>query len=162
LFGETFQQTAGKSKTPAKATAQPSGLAEAIGITSGHLRDFAKGAGLADGLMKEARQLTDQYRFFHWHLAFPEVFRRYPSPPTQRGEAVSRGELGGFDVMLGNPPWERPKPEPAKYFAASRPDIAEAQTSAVREKLLVKLQTEAPQAFAEWAEYERFVLGCNG
>lgn len=33
-------------------------------------------------------QLTAHYHFFHWHLAFPQVFAR-----------------GGFDCVLGNPPW---------------------------------------------------------
>jgi type I restriction-modification system DNA methylase subunit len=90
LFGESFQQPAGKSKSPAKTTGQPSSLAEAIGITSGHLRDFAKGAALPDGLVKEVHELAGEYNFFHWHLEFPDVFVR-----------------GGFDVILGNPPWVR-------------------------------------------------------
>jgi hypothetical protein len=33
-------------------------------------------------------QLAARYHFFHWHLAFPRVFRN-----------------GGFDVVIGNPPW---------------------------------------------------------
>ncbi len=38
--------------------------------------------------VKTVDELSRRYRFFHWHLAFPEVFAR-----------------GGFDVVLGNPPW---------------------------------------------------------
>lgn len=34
-------------------------------------------------------KLSERYRFHHWELAFPEVF-------SQRG---------GFDLILGNPPW---------------------------------------------------------
>ncbi len=34
------------------------------------------------------RELTERHVFFHWHLQFPQVFAR-----------------GGFDVVLGNPPW---------------------------------------------------------
>ena len=39
--------------------------------------------------------------FFHWPLEFPDVF-----------------ECGGFDVVLGNPPWERIKlqPEEVSFF----------------------------------------------
>ncbi len=37
-----------------------------------------------------ANALAEQLRFFHWRLEFPQVFDR-----------------GGFDVVLGNPPWER-------------------------------------------------------
>lgn len=36
----------------------------------------------------KVRELATQYAFFHWHLQFPQVFQR-----------------GGFDVVLGNPPW---------------------------------------------------------
>ncbi|MGI9250999.1 MAG: Eco57I restriction-modification methylase domain-containing protein [Pseudohongiellaceae bacterium] len=36
-----------------------------------------------------ANELADKYKFFHWELAFADVF-------TDRG---------GFDIMLGNPPW---------------------------------------------------------
>lgn len=34
-------------------------------------------------------ELADRYRFFHWELEFADVFR----------------ERGGFDLMVGNPPW---------------------------------------------------------
>lgn len=34
-------------------------------------------------------QLAQQYRFFHWELTFADVF----------------ADRGGFDIMLGNPPW---------------------------------------------------------
>ena len=35
-------------------------------------------------------KLPEDLRFFHWPLEFPEVFQE-----------------GGFDVVLGNPPWGR-------------------------------------------------------
>jgi len=133
LFGETFQPPTGKSNSPSKATAQTSSLAEAIGITSGHLRDFAKGAVLPDGMMKEARQLAGQYGFFHWHLAFPEVFKR-----------------GGFDVTLGNPPWEKVNLKEQEWFAERRPEIADAANAAARKKLIEKLKGDAPLLHAEF------------
>lgn len=40
----------------------------------------------------EVRRLAELHRFFHWPLAFPDVFSR-------------RGGGGGFDVILGNPPF---------------------------------------------------------
>lgn len=161
LFGETFQQAAGKSNSRANATVQPSGLAEAIGITSGHLRDFAKGVGLADGLMKEARQLTDQYCFFHWHLAFPEVFRRSLSQPPQRSEegVGDWGEMGGFDLILGNPPWERVKLQEKEWFAERRADISNAANAAARKRLIGSLKANAPALFAEFQDALRQAEG---
>jgi hypothetical protein len=138
LFGETFQPPAAKSKTAAKVTAQPSGLAEAIGITSGHLRDYAKGAALPDGLMKEARQLAEQYNFFHWHLAFPEVFQH-----------------GGFGVILGNPPWERVKLQEQEYFASRSDEIANAPNAASRKRLINALPITNPLLWADWSSASR-------
>ena len=55
----------------------------------------------------EVRRLAGQYQFFHWHLAFPAC-----SVPPAKGEKPDNeltGWCGGFDVVLGNPPWERIK-----------------------------------------------------
>jgi hypothetical protein len=52
----------------------------------------------------EIRQLARSFNFLHWHLSFPDVFR-----PTDDTAPHSRltGWSGGFDVVLGNPPWVR-------------------------------------------------------
>lgn len=39
--------------------------------------------------LKLVRELSGRYRFYHWELEFSDVFR----------------DRGGFDLMLGNPPW---------------------------------------------------------
>ena len=59
----------------------------------------------APWMRKEIDRLRDRYQFFHWHLAFPEVF----SVPVKREnpENEQTGWNGGFDVLLGNPPWEQ-------------------------------------------------------
>jgi len=47
-------------------------------------------------------QLSENLRFFHWELAFPDVF----------------DEPGaGFDAILGNPPWEVAKPNSKEFFS---------------------------------------------
>mgnify|MGYP000754726529 CR=1 FL=1 len=51
-------------------------------------------------------QLAARHRFFHWELAFPEVFTDPQS---------------GFDVILGNPPWEVSKPNSNEFFTAYDP-----------------------------------------
>lgn len=134
LFEETFAAPAAKEKKTVTATTASS-LAGALGITSGHLREFAKGSTLPDGLMRQAQKLADQYNFFHWHLAFPEVFKRE-----------------GFDVILGNPPWERVKLQEKEWFAERRPDIADAPNSAARKRLIESLRTDSPRLFAEFQD----------
>ena len=49
-----------------------------------------------------ARRVAAEMRFFHWELAFPDVFRQAGS---------------GFDAMLGNPPWDIAKPVSMEFFS---------------------------------------------
>lgn len=48
------------------------------------------------------RALTAEYRFFHWELEFPDVFA---------------AAEGGFDAMVGNPPWETLQPQSKEFFS---------------------------------------------
>jgi len=72
---------------------------------------------------EEIRQLAGQYQFFHGHLAFPEVFAN-----------------GGFDAVLGNPPWERVKLQEKEWFAERSPEIANAPNAAARKRLIEGLK----------------------
>lgn len=62
-----------------------------------------------------ARAACEQARVFHWPLAFPQVFAQ-----------------GGFDCVLGNPPWERIKLQEEEFFATRHRDVAEARNKAER------------------------------
>lgn len=98
--------------------------------------------------------LREEYQFFHWHVAFPDVF---VVPDTVDMESVT-GWSGGFDVVLGNPPWERIQLEEKQFFAASRPDIAAAR-SRDRRKLIAHLEVEDPVLFSNWQTAARTTLG---
>ncbi|MBI3968054.1 MAG: N-6 DNA methylase [Chloroflexi bacterium] len=87
--------------------------------------------------------------FFHWPLEFPEVFVR-----------------GGFDVVLGNPPWERIKLQEEEFFAKRDPEIARAPNKAARQRHIAILAKRDPVLAAEYAaaKYEaeaqsKFVRG---
>lgn len=88
--------------------------------------------------------LVEKHRFFHWHLEFPEVFTTSSNtfPPLVGG--IEGG--GGFDCVLGNPPWERLNLEARQFFALLRPDIASAPTSH-RNRMIEQLSGEDPQLF---------------
>jgi hypothetical protein len=47
-------------------------------------------------------EAAEDKRFFHWELEFPEVFF---APSTPGGQDVQLREDGGFDAVVGNPPW---------------------------------------------------------
>jgi hypothetical protein len=106
-------------------------------------------------MKKEIERLAAQYRFFHWHLAFPDVFR-VPAA-GQQPENRQTGWSGGFDLVLGNPPWDKIQPEEVKFFATIRPDIANASTAALRKHLIAELDDLDPRVAVAWREYKRAI-----
>jgi len=98
-----------------------------FGITQGQLGDLAHGRDFSADLSAEVERLARQYQFLHWHLAFPEVFAQ-----------------GGFDCLLGNPPWKRVKIQEKEWFAERSPEIAKAPNAAARKRLIAKLKDEDP------------------
>jgi hypothetical protein len=94
---------------------------------------------------EEIARLAGQYQFFHWHLAFPDVFR-LPANGEKPDNALT-GWSGGFDLVLGNPPWERIKLQEKEWFAERRPDIANAPNAAARGRLIKALEKDDAPLF---------------
>ncbi|MCM2422138.1 Eco57I restriction-modification methylase domain-containing protein [Streptomyces sp. RKAG293] len=92
-------------------------------------------ASLPDGTVRTVRHLRKKYRFFHWHLEFPEVFR-VPADPAAPGVDERTGWRGGFSCVLGNPPWERVKLQEQEFFATRDEKVATAENKAARELLI--------------------------
>lgn len=105
----------------------------------------------------EVERLAVQYRFLHWHLAFPDVFRLPKKDEKPDNEAA--GWSGGFDVVLSNPPWERVKLQEKEWFAVRRPDIAAAPNAAARRRMIQALRTEDPPLHAAWLDALRAADG---
>jgi len=105
----------------------------------------------------EIRRLAAQYQFFHWHLAFPDVFR----VPVNDEEPENKlaGWNGGFDVVLGNPPWERIKLQDKEWFAMRRPEIANAANVSSRQPMIEALQIEDPGLYNDFVEDRRKAEG---
>jgi hypothetical protein len=74
--------------------------------------------------IKQAREACKQANVLHWPFAFPKVFSK-----------------GGFDVVLGNPPWEKITIKEQEFFASRNPEIAQAQNASKRKALIEKLAT---------------------
>jgi Eco57I restriction-modification methylase len=107
---------------------------------------------IAPWMKDEIERLAKQYQFFHWHLAFPNVFRA----PTNNEETENEqaGWSGGFDVVLGNPPWERTEFNEQEWFASRDPEIANA-VGAVRKRKIVDLATHNPDLYKSFLEANR-------
>ena len=81
-------------------------------------------------LLDEARRTAADERFFNWQPAFPSVW-------TDWDVAEWRG---GFDAVIGNPPWDRMKLQQVEWFAYRRPEIARAPRAADRRRMITALQ----------------------
>ncbi len=81
-----------------------------------------RGESLLVPMKKYIQELAERFRFFHWHLAFPEIF-----------------ELGGFDVVLGNPPWGRIKVSENDFFESRYPIISNEKKKSNRKSLIENL-----------------------
>ncbi|MCS4193524.1 hypothetical protein GGP50_001745 [Salinibacter ruber] len=88
------------------------------------------------------QQMAEEYNFFHWHLEFPEVF-------GENGD-------GGFDVVLGNPPWEQIQLEEKEFFATKAPEIAAAPTASKRKNMISGLKEAENPLFGEYQQAQYF------
>ena len=110
-------------------------------------------------LAAEVDRLADQYHLFHWHIAYPDVFQA-PDKVEAAGNS-QMGWNGGFDAVVGNPPWEHTEIKEKEWFATRNPEIAEAGTGAKRKKLIAKLESGDPAVFAEFQEQVRLADGLS-
>jgi hypothetical protein len=84
----------------------------------------------ATAFVDQAHTIAAERRFFHWEPAFPGVWADWSTavPP------------GGFDAVIGNPPWDRMKLQEVEWFAARVPAIAHAQRAAERKGMVARLR----------------------
>ena len=102
------------------------------------------------------RELAARHRFFHWELEFPDVFN-------------TQGH--GFDVVLGNPPWDISKPNSKEFFSAADPlyrgygkqEAIQKQTEFFRQDADVECRwldyTARFKAMSNWVKYAGFPFG---
>ncbi len=107
--------------------------------TSGTMWELLRGTEPSSPLLRSAERALNDARAFHWPLEFPDIV-----------------ESGGFDVVLGNPPWERIKLQEQEFFAARWPEIANAPNKAARGRLIAALKT-APPYSRERALHTEFI-----
>ncbi|EQD54603.1 type II DNA modification enzyme, partial [mine drainage metagenome] len=134
-------------KTPASAASVPTSQTL-------YLELFTAAADVAHVAQRAAAQhACAEARVLHWPLAFPQVFAQ-----------------GGFDCVLGNPPWERIKLQEEEFFATRHRDVAQARNKAERSQriqwlsegmlarhLLPELQHADQECAAEQRLYAEFI-----
>ena len=81
-------------------------------------------------LWRQARTIADREGFLHWEAAFPGVWQHWQNVRPE----------GGFDAVIGNPPWDRIKLQEVEWFATRAPELARAPTAAARRKGIQRLR----------------------
>ena len=109
--------------------------------TSATLEQFASdpSASHLEQQSFEVARIAADHQFFHWHIEFPEVFEASDAHGPE-------GWGGGFDCIVGNPPWERVKLQEQEFFASRDEQIANAPNKAARGRLIEKLATSGSLA----------------
>ncbi len=103
------------------------------------------------GTYKKAREVLETIPPLHFPIAFPGVFLR---------------ERSGFDVIIGNPPWEKAKVEDNSFWARHSPGY-KSLTQAGREAEKRRLRQERPDLVSVYerelkeANFLRNVLICG-
>ncbi len=120
-FGDPIPIARGK-KAPAGGTAKPK---EVEAFTA---------------IWKRARALIGEERFLNWQISFPGIWNNW----------ASSGREGGFDAVVGNPPWDRIKLQQVEWFAARRPEIALAQRASDRARMIAKLEADGDPLFEDF------------
>ncbi len=97
--------------------------------------------------MDEASRIASQYRFFHWPLEFPNVFHR---------------ERAGFDVVVGNPPWNEITIEELAFYALREPGLRGLPNLADRRKRIAQLDKQNPDWREEFEDQQRQLKTVRG
>ncbi len=107
--------------------------AGALGVEGARDEALNRGEELISGaeaeLKEEAERAVTEQQALHWPLAFAEVFAR---------------ENPGFDVIVGNPPWEEVTIEELAFYALYRPGLR-SLPEVERRKAIEKLRSERPE-----------------
>ncbi len=96
---------------------------------------------------------------FDWRERFPEVFSEPRRIAADSADTVNpdRGDTprlagGGFDCVIGNPPWERIKLQEREFFSLPAPEIATATNAAKRRQLVAKLESDDPALYGRYQQ----------
>ncbi len=91
-------------------------------------------------LWRAARSIAEREGFLHWEVAFPGVWWQWQDARPH----------GGFDAVIGNPPWDRIKLQEVEWFATRDRALALAPTAAARRRGIQKLRGRGTPLAAEF------------
>ena len=107
---------------------------EALSKTPELLRDLFDVGKTKTVALRQVEAYAQKYHFFHYEVAFPEAFS---------------GEREGFDIVVGNPPWDKTKFADTDFFPqyhSNYRSLKNSEKDAVQKRLM-----ESPHIAAAYA-----------
>lgn len=96
-------------------------------------------------LYTQAQTLASEEGFLNWQIAFPLVWDNWTTTVP----------VGGYDAVIGNPPWDVMKLQEVEWFAARRPEIAFQQRGADRKRMIAQLKDRKDPLWDAYYKAER-------
>ena len=123
--------------------------ADSPAITDSIVRILSGEPGSVDNeIIEEINRLAEEYQFLHLYLAFPDIF----IVPENLDDATNEkcGWSGGFDCVLGNPPWRRIKLQETKWFETRSEWIASIANKSERQTAIAQLKHLDPVLYSQY------------
>lgn len=97
---------------------------QALGKTPDLIRQLFSESKATSAALKQIEAYAARYHFFHFEVAFPEAFA---------------GDRKGFDIIIGNPPWDKTKFSDTDFFPqyhSNYRSLKNVEKAAVQKRLL--------------------------
>ena len=114
--------------------------AEAYQLLANDPRNTEDWSVEAYNIWAQAKSIARQEGFLHWEVAFPGVWQNWQDIRPN----------GGFDAVIGNPPWDRIKLQEVEWFALRDAEVAYATTAAERRTLIRRLRDQESPLIDEY------------
>ena len=144
-LGDPVQVAAGRGSavlTAKPTTGQLFGGGKPVQTELAHPTINAERHAEALDVLVKAQAVATRERFLHWQVAFPGVWEDWESKEPK----------GGFDAVIGNPPWDFMAVMDVEWFAMRRPEFAKVQRAADREKMIRALKKESDPLYVQYEQ----------
>ena len=108
-------------------------------LYNGESRGRRSRAGAEYANIRDAAfEIVERENILHWEIAFPHVMLE-----------------GGFDAVIGNPPWDKIKLEDIEWWTARNVEVAKVEPKAKRDQVIAERRDHGDPMVAQYDEANR-------